>query len=129
MVMKRFKARQIYLLFILILSGFLITGCGGSGGVTETGHWLPKDVVSIEVTPPNPIIAMATTQQFMATGIYAENAHFDLTSSVIWSSSNTNVATISNGADGPKGLAHAVTAGTTTITATDPATGIYGYTT
>jgi hypothetical protein len=33
--MKHFKARQTYLLFILILlNGFLITGC-------ETGHWLP----------------------------------------------------------------------------------------
>jgi len=123
--MKRFKVRQIYLLFILILSGFLITGCGGSGGVTETGHWLPKDVVSIEVTPPNPIIATATTQQFMATGIYAENAHFDLTSSVTWSSSNTNVATISN-LTGSKGLASALTAGITTIKATDTATGIFG---
>jgi len=30
--MKRFKARQNFYLFILILSGFLITGCGGSGG-------------------------------------------------------------------------------------------------
>src|ERR1035437_3066089 len=34
--MKRFKTIQIYLLFILILSGFLITGCGGGG---NTGHW------------------------------------------------------------------------------------------
>jgi hypothetical protein len=35
--MKRFKARQAYLLFILILSVFLITGCGG--GENTTGHW------------------------------------------------------------------------------------------
>ena len=126
--MKRFKARQIYLLFILILSGFLITGCGSGGGeVTE--HWAPaRQLMSIEVTPPNPIIATATTQQFMATGIYSENTHFDLTSSVTWSSSNTNIATISN-ETGSKGLAHALTAGTTTITATDTATGKSGYTT
>lgn len=37
--MKRFKARQTYILFILILSVFLITGCGGGGN--GTGHWLP----------------------------------------------------------------------------------------
>ena len=37
--MKKFKARRIYLLFMLILSVFLITGCGG-GGEIETGHWL-----------------------------------------------------------------------------------------
>jgi uncharacterized membrane protein len=39
--MKRFKARQTYLLFILTLSGFLITGCGGEG--EGTGHWLPTN--------------------------------------------------------------------------------------
>ncbi|MGD0020778.1 MAG: ice-binding family protein [Smithellaceae bacterium] len=38
-VMKRFKAQQVYLAFImLILSIFLITGCGGHGG--ETDKWL-----------------------------------------------------------------------------------------
>jgi hypothetical protein len=36
--MKIFKTRQTYLLFVVILSVFLITGCGGGG---ETGHWLP----------------------------------------------------------------------------------------
>jgi hypothetical protein len=57
MFMKRFKAQQTYLLFILILSGFLITlisGCGGHGG--ETDKWMspapevttigPADVVT-----------------------------------------------------------------------------------
>jgi hypothetical protein len=34
--MKKFKVRQIYLLFMLILSVFLITGCSGG----ETGKWL-----------------------------------------------------------------------------------------
>jgi outer membrane protein OmpA-like peptidoglycan-associated protein len=49
MVMKRFKAIRDYLLFILILSGLLITGCGGGGG--ETGHWFaaaePKIIVLV----------------------------------------------------------------------------------
>jgi Protein of unknown function (DUF3494). len=52
MFMKRFKAQQTYLLFILILSGFLITlisGCGGNGG--ETDKWLP---VAPEVTAIGP---------------------------------------------------------------------------
>ena len=46
--MKRFEAMQTYLLFILILGVFLITGCGGGG---ETGHWEPAQVVSVAVTP------------------------------------------------------------------------------
>ena len=37
--MKSFKAQPIYLLFIFILGGFFITGCGGGGDTT--GHWLP----------------------------------------------------------------------------------------
>jgi len=41
--MKRFKARQIYLVFILLLSGFLIAGCGGSGG---GGSWDEPDPIS-----------------------------------------------------------------------------------
>ena len=37
--MKRFKTLQVYLIFImLILSVFLITGCGGGGGGGETGN-------------------------------------------------------------------------------------------
>jgi hypothetical protein len=55
--MKRFKARQIYLLFILILSGFLITGCGSGGGeVTE--HWAPNPTVTA-VFPLNGAINVA----------------------------------------------------------------------
>ena len=123
--MKRFTARQIYPLFILILSAFLIIGCGGGGD--WTGHWLPGgQLLSIEVTPPNQSIAKGTTQQFMATGIYADNTKRDLTSSVTWTSSNAAVATISN-ASGSKGLATALAiGGPVTITATDPGTGNAG---
>jgi len=48
--MKRFKVQQVYLAFImLILSGFLITGCGSGGGeVTE--HWAPADHTAPWVT-------------------------------------------------------------------------------
>jgi hypothetical protein len=46
--MKRFKALQTYLLFILILSVFLIIGCGGGGG--ETGHWLPSNAPTVTST-------------------------------------------------------------------------------
>ena len=40
--MKRFKAQQACLVFMmLILSVFLITGCGGHGG--ETDKWLGEE--------------------------------------------------------------------------------------
>jgi hypothetical protein len=123
--MKRFKALQACLAFMmLILSVFLITGCGSNG---QTGHWLPaRGLVSIQVTPPTKSIANLTTQPFMATGIYSDNTTIDLTSSVTWTSSNAGIATISNAA-GFNGLATGVTpGGPITITATDPSTGLTG---
>ena len=125
--MKRFKALQACLAFMmLILSVFFITGCGSNG---ETGHWSPaRTLTSIQVTPPTRSIANLTTQQFMATGTYSDNTTVDLTSSVTWNSSNTGIATISNAA-GSKGLATGVTAGgPITITATDSSTGLTGTT-
>jgi uncharacterized protein YjdB len=88
-------------------------------------------LVSIDVTPANRIISLGTTTQvqFTAIGNTADGTQFpDLGSSVNWSSSHTNVATISNSA-GSEGLADAVAAGTTQIVATDPVTNISGITT
>ena len=69
---------------------------------------------SIAVTPANPSIPVGITQQFTATGTYSDGTSRDITAQVIWSSSNTSIATVNS-----SGLATAVAAGTgTTITAT-----------
>jgi uncharacterized protein YjdB len=68
---------------------------------------------SISVTSTNLTIAAGTTEQFTATGNYADGSTKNLTASVIWSSQNPNVATITAG-----GLAKAVAAGTSKIEAT-----------
>jgi hypothetical protein len=73
-------------------------------------------LVSIEVTPENPSIKVAATQQFVATGTFSDDTILDLTSQVTWSSSDPGVATVSN-ADGSQGLATGVSAGSTTIEA------------
>ncbi|MFA4827649.1 MAG: Ig-like domain-containing protein [Thermodesulfovibrionales bacterium] len=53
--MKRFKTLhktlQTYLLFILILSVFLISGCGG-GDSAGTGNWLPSSAPTVTSTDP-----------------------------------------------------------------------------
>jgi len=69
-------------------------------------------LVSIAVTPASPTITEGGTQQFTATGTYADSSTQNLSASVIWTSSNQAAATLSN-----TGLATAVAAGTTTITA------------
>jgi uncharacterized protein YjdB len=72
-------------------------------------------LVSIAITPPSATIAVAATQQFTATGTYTDTSTQDLTNTVVWTSSDTSVATINNAS--PYGLATAVSAGTTTISA------------
>jgi uncharacterized protein YjdB len=111
--MKRFKARQTYLLFILILSVFFITGCGGGEGEAETGHWLPSQMVSIAVTPATASIPMGAPQQFMATATYTNGTSRDVTASSSWTSGTTGVATVNS----TSGLATGVAIGTSVITA------------
>jgi hypothetical protein len=80
----------------------------GSTGLTVT----PPTLVSLAVTPANTSITKDTTQQFTATGTYSDGSTQNLTSSVIWSSTNTAVATITTA-----GLATGVATGNTTIQA------------
>lgn len=96
----------------------------GSTNLTVTAAQL----VSIEITPINPSTAKGTSKQFSATGTYTDGSTQNLTASGTWSSSNTAIATISNAA-GSNGLATSVAIGTTTITLTDPTSGIRGATT
>lgn len=83
---------------------------------------------SIEIDPIDPIVASGFTVQFTAMGIFSDGTTENLTNEVTWASSNPAVAEISN-ARGRKGLALGLSPGITTITATNPATGISGSTT
>ncbi len=110
---------------------FTLAGCGGGGGTGSgtsggTGG-SGTTLVSITVTPVNPIIKVGATQQLKATGTYVNNTtssitYADITSSVTWGSSANNVATVN-----ASGLASGVSVGTTAITATSGL--IYGSTT
>jgi 6-phosphogluconolactonase (cycloisomerase 2 family) len=82
----------------------------GSTTLTVT----PATLVSIAVTPANPSIAGGTTQQFAATGTYTDNSTQNLTTAVVWSSSNSGVAAVSNAA-GSNGLATGLGQGASTI--------------
>jgi uncharacterized protein YjdB len=74
-------------------------------------------LVSIEVTPTNPQIALGTNQQLAATGRLTDGTTEDLTAQVLWESSASGTSTISND-PGTQGLADSVGLGLTTITAT-----------
>jgi len=77
----------------------------------------PANPVSIAIAPANPTIVLGANEQFTATGNYSDGSTQNLTASVVWSSSSTNVATISN-ASGSNGKATSQAAGAATITAT-----------
>ena len=89
-----------------------MTGVSGSFSLTVN-----PALVSIAVTPVNPQIARNTTLQFVATGTFSDNSTQNITASLTWSSSATSVATVSNTSP-TLGLAQALSAGNTTITAT-----------
>ena len=68
---------------------------------------------TITVNPISPILGgIGSNQQFTAIGTYTNNSNADITSKVIWSSSNNGCATIS-----PTGLATVIEVGSANITA------------
>jgi len=95
-----------------------VTITATSGSVSGSAALIiTNPLVSIAVTPANLTVANLTKPQFTATGTYFDHSSNDITSAVTWTSSNIAVAKISN-SPGLWGLATAVGAGKTTITAT-----------
>ena len=72
---------------------------------------------SIQVTPANPAVVKGGTVQLTATGTFTDTTQQDITSQVVWSSSDTAVATVSN-AYGSNGLVSGTGAGSSSLTAT-----------
>jgi plastocyanin len=77
----------------------------------------PSPLEMVMVTPAKFNLATGTNIQYMAMGMYADNTLLDLTADVSWASTNTTVASVSNGPASP-GLVTARAPGTTSITAT-----------
>ena len=92
------------------------------GGVTGFSALTVRaaTLVSIDGTPNAPAVVAGLTQQMIATGTYTDGSTQVITNSVVWSSTNAGVATVSN-AGGSQGLATAVSMGMTTIRATSGA--------
>src|ERR1700687_1415104 len=89
------------LLFVLAMTMITMTGCSGSNTPSS------PTISSIQVTPTSMSIGMGAQQQFTATAHLSDQTTKDVTSSVQWSSSDSNIASIAAG-----GLAHGSPAGT-----------------
>jgi concanavalin A-like lectin/glucanase superfamily protein/Big-like domain-containing protein/ASPM-SPD-2-Hydin domain-containing protein len=90
-----------------------ISATSGSISASTTLTVSAAALVSITVNPSGPSIALGTTQQFTATGIFTDGSTQDLTTSSTWASGNIAVATVSSSA-----LGTALATGTATVTAT-----------
>jgi alpha-tubulin suppressor-like RCC1 family protein len=98
------------------LTATSVASPAAKASVTVTVSAQSVTLTSISLAPFNMTIAAGTTQQFTATGHYSDGSTQDLTTQVIWSSSQVAFATISTAA-GTDGLATGVAAGTTVISA------------
>ncbi len=74
---------------------------------------IPGQLVSIAVTPISATITRGATQQFTATGTFSDNSTRDLSTVVLWSSSDPTKANINSA-----GLATGINVGSVTISAT-----------
>jgi uncharacterized protein YjdB len=95
---KNMKNRISSILLSILLLALMSSCGGGGGGSVGNGAAAPSvSLVSIEVSPVDPVIALGTETQLKATGIYSDNSKKDLTPSVEWHSSDDAVATVSHG--------------------------------
>ena len=73
----------------------------------------PATLTNIVVTPVTTVVGVNGNVQFTATGVFSDNSTQDLSSQVVWTSSNGAFATVNS-----TGLASGISAGSLTITAT-----------
>jgi len=88
-------------------------GLTGSTTLTVT----PATLVSIAVTPTNPTVIDGLTRQFTALGTFTDGSVVNVTTSAVWSSASTLVATVNPSGLLNSGLATGQSAGTSVISA------------
>lgn len=102
------SASKVLTYFLISL---LLSACsGGSSSGKQTNNTPSLQSLSLS-TPPTTMIS-GETFQASVTGLYTDDSSFDLSSDAGWSSSDTNILTVSD-----SGLITAINAGSTTITA------------
>ena len=110
-----------FFLLCLLLAGCsgtgtkgLSSGSGqpGSGQPGSGGQPVPATLSGLSVTPNATSIAATSTVTLHAMGSYSDGSSKDLSSSATWTSSNSNVATVST-----SGLVTGVASGAASITA------------
>lgn len=114
---------QLPVVFRALVAGLF----GGIVSITDTtgdvfqlhliGTAVAPALLSLSISPLNPIVLPGQPLQLLAIGTYSDGTTADLTTTVSWSSAQPLVASIGNTA-GSQGLATGVATGTDVITAT-----------
>ena len=91
----------------------LITGTFGGQTASTTVTVTPATLTSISVTPATATVPVTGSQRYVATGTFSNGTTADISSTVVWTSSNTAVATVL-----PTGVATGQAVGTANIQAT-----------
>lgn len=73
-------------------------------------------LVSLAVSPVNPVLAGGSRQQLIAIGTFSDQSTQDLSGLVSWSSSDESIATVASGS-GSRGLCSAIGKGSAVLTA------------
>ena len=92
----------------------VLSACGGGSSSTPITQ---KTLASVAIGPTNPSVGAGAVHQLTATAIYSDSSASNVTTSAIWSSSDTSKATI-HATGSTAGLATGVATGSSTITAT-----------
>ncbi len=114
----------------ILMSRIIVIILLSATGFMSCGHGLPAHgkLSTISVSPAHAIITAGTNQRFTATAYFTDGTVLDWSSSVEWSTSESNAVTIGNEL-GSYGLVTSLGIGSTgaiTITATDTANNISG---
>jgi 6-phosphogluconolactonase (cycloisomerase 2 family) len=114
------RGRKAVRAALLLSFAGLLAACGFSSKSISIVGPTPPTLTSISVQPADITLHVGSIRQFIATGSYSDGSQQNITASVTWSSSATNVASINNTA-GSSGIVTAVSAGSTTIMASSGA--------
>jgi hypothetical protein len=105
----------------LLVAGLLVcvaalTACGGGSKRAPFSAQTPAStptMVSLQISPASPTMAVGGKQQLTATGAYSDGSTKDMTASASWASSNTGVVSVTSA-----GMATAAGPGQATLSAT-----------
>jgi hypothetical protein len=103
----------MFTLLFCVLSSIAanLSGCGAAR--PDSSAHSNVRLTSVMIAPQDPNIALGNNQQFSATAVFSDGSKTDVTSVAVWSSVQTNIATVTG-----VGLAKSRAVGSTSILAT-----------